>query len=115
VKPQPIRALGAREARARRACERWLETNDARGCALELLATKATESASNLGRDLTPAEVEAVCSATVASWLAAEEQRLAAEALSDAREQERLAYLARVRADVLLTADERTTPRGRRG
>jgi len=116
MRPEPIKAIGAREARTRRACERWVEANDPKGTPLELLAERATTSADALGRDLTPHEVNTVCSSAVAAFVASEEQRLAAEALSDAREQERLAYLARVRRDVLLTADERVVPaRGKRG
>jgi hypothetical protein len=110
VRPEPIRALGAREARARRAAERWLEGNDARGCPLDALVAKAVSSAEALGRDLTPHEVNTVCTATIASWIDAEAQRLAAEALSDAREQERLAYLARRRQEYLLTAEDRIVP-----
>jgi hypothetical protein len=91
--------LGARAARTLRAVERWLESNDARGCLLELLVAKVTESASNLGRDLTVAEVHAVCESAVAAHVHAEEQRAAQEAIAGAREQERLAYLRRKQAE----------------
>ncbi len=77
--------LSARAARARRACERWTETNDAKGAPLEVIGERATTSANTLGRDLTVAEVSSVCAAAVSAHVAAEEQRLAAEALSDAR------------------------------
>lgn len=90
---------GLRALRMRRACERWMETNDARGCALETLVEAATGHAEALARDLAPAEVAGGCAAVVAAHVASEEQRLAAEAIAGAREEERLRYLARRQHD----------------
>ncbi len=91
--------MSAREARARRAAERWLETNDARGTPLDVLASKVTESAQQLGRDLTIAEVEVVCASAVAAFVHLEEQRAAEEARRSAAEDDRLEYLKRKSAE----------------
>jgi hypothetical protein len=91
--------LSAREARALRAVQRWLETADARGCPVDMLAAKVAASAAELGRDLTPGEVQSVCAAAVAAWVHTEEQRAAEEARRSAAEEERLAYLRRRAAD----------------
>jgi len=106
MRPEPIKALGAREARTQRAVERWLESNDAKDTPLDVLVAKATESASNLARDLTPHEIATVCTAAVVAYVHDQEQRLAREALSDEREQDRLAYLAKQAAYYKLLADE---------
>jgi hypothetical protein len=86
----------------RRACERWTEAKDAKGTPLDVLAERATTTADNLGRDLSAAEIETVCAAAVAAHDHAEEQRLAAEGIAGAREEERLAYLRRRQADFRL-------------
>jgi hypothetical protein len=98
--------LGARAARTRRACVAWTDANDAHG-PLDVLAAKATEVAEQLGRDLTVAEVHAVCSAAFAAFQHAEAQRLAEEAIAGARETERLEYLAKRARDYRLTGGQR--------
>ena len=101
--------LSARAARAHRAVEQWVqEGGELRGVALDVVQEVAAREAERLRRDLSPLEVGRVCGALVA----AEEQRQAEEAIAGAREVERLEYLARVRARLLLMRD--SSPRGPR-
>jgi hypothetical protein len=96
-------------ARARRSVEQWVEQGgQLRGVALDVVQEVAAREAERLRRDLSPLEVGRVCGALVA----AEEQRQAEEAIAGAREVERLEYLARVRARLLLMRD--SSPRGPR-
>jgi hypothetical protein len=106
TRSEPIRGvLGAREARMRRAVERWQETSDARGCPLEALAEAAAAHAELLGRDLSVAEIAAGCAAVVSAWVDAEEQREAEEARQGDAERERLGYLSRTAARLRLTRE----------
>jgi len=104
--------IGAREARAQRAAQRWAEANapDASPELVQLLEQKCAASATALLRDLSIADVETVCTAAVVAFRAAEEQRLALEAIAGAREQERLDYLRRTAERLRLT---RSDPPGR--
>jgi hypothetical protein len=97
--------LSARQARARRAAEHWLEAN-ACEVPLDVLARATAAKADELGRDLDVREVHALCVSSSRAWLHQEEQRRAEEARASARETERLDYVAKVRADLLLTRDE---------
>jgi len=115
MKPEPIGAIPSMSLRAlrmRRACEAWLEVHPSE-CPLDVLAQAAADHAEALGRDLTAAEIASGCAAVVASWTAEQEQQLARQALSDAREQERLRYLAGVRRDLLLLRSDPPPAPGR--
>jgi len=105
--------LGAREARAHRAAQRWAELAlpDASPELLARLEHACAESATGRARDLTVDEVELACKATAAAFTAAEEQRQAEEAIAGAREQERLDYLHRTAERLRLTRSDR--PPGR--
>ncbi len=100
-----------RDLRAHRAAERWRETNDHHGAPFDELAHAVVEHAARLRRDLEPEEVDRVCRAAVAAYVDAEEQREAEEVRHGDAEAERLRYLERLRARLLLTRDE--SPRGR--
>jgi molybdopterin-guanine dinucleotide biosynthesis protein A len=96
-KPEPIGpVLHPRHARTRRASERWLDANP---CDVPLD---------------TEGEVERVCASAARTWAhdkeQAEAERAVASARAEADEQERLAYLARRRADLLATRDSTPPP-----
>ncbi|HEY1691041.1 MAG TPA: hypothetical protein VGG39_02700 [Polyangiaceae bacterium] len=115
TRPEGIgHVLGAREARTRRAVERWCEDHDARGCPIEHLAGKATELTERLGRDLTVHEVDLSCSSTVSAFVDEAEQRKAQESLAGAREEQRLRYLRDRARDYKLVGPEDLHPRPRR-
>jgi hypothetical protein len=67
--------ISARDWRAHRAAEKWLEGGgDARGVPLDELAKACAAAAANLGRDLTPGEIDGT-SAVVARVVQAREVR----------------------------------------
>lgn len=107
MKPEPIRTFPTlRVVVARRAAQRWAETNDARGCPIDLLEAAAVDAAATLARDMTHEEVDRVARSRIDTW----EQDQAAEALELRRreqdERERLAYLEKVRREIILTRSD---------
>jgi hypothetical protein len=114
VRREPIGPVFTpREARARREAQRWAEgRSDLHGTALLLLEHAVACRAEGLGRDLDSEEVDRACRGAVASFVHAEQQRLAQEAIAGTREIERIDYLRRTAAFARLTAD--TPPKGLR-
>jgi hypothetical protein len=98
-------AAGARSFRIRRAVESWASANDLRDTPVAILLTAALERADALGRDLFASELHDACTAAVEAHARevaeAERVRRAKEERDAALERDRLAYLARVQADLV--------------
>ena len=106
------RITSPRRLRAMRAAQRWAEGGELQGVALAVIENVVADSADMLGRDLDLNELERTCSSAVATAVHDREQAAAERAIAGTREEERRAYLAKVKATLALTRDDE--PRGRR-
>jgi|ERR1019366_3377088 hypothetical protein len=106
------RITSPRRLRSHRAVQRWAEGGDLQGVPIDVIESAVADAADFLRRDLDLAEVERTCIAAIAAAVHDREQAEAEKAIASTREEERLAYLAKVRDRVLVTRDDE--PRGRR-
>jgi hypothetical protein len=105
-----IHLTSARAVRAKRACERYMETRPTE-CPLDRIVARALEALAVVqGRDLTDAEVARIVAQAIAVFDAERETERVKTERAAKLEAERLRYLARVRRD-LLTYGEPFGPR----
>ena len=106
------RITSPRRLRAMRAAQRWIEGGgELYGVPISVVENVVADSADMLGRDLDLTEVERTCSSAVATAVHDREQAEAEKAIAGAREEDRLAYLRKVRDGILVTRDEPTGER----
>ena len=101
------RVTSPRRLRGMRAAGRWVENGgDLQGVPLAIIENACADAADFLVRDLDIAEVDRACTSAVATAVHDREQAEAEKAIASTREEDRLAYLAKVRAGILATRGE---------